>query len=232
MTFTTITAARPDSASVAGRFRFERIAGIAGVFTVAAGVAQLLIAGVQPGLGASADTVVAFFAKDVDAHKIGVVMSAVLGIPISVFFVGVHRTLTAADRARESSWATLFLVGAIMLSATAGMSEGLYATAVLRRGEGLAPETLRMLNDGSQIARATFGVWIAVALGSVAAATFHHGIRARWYGWFCAAAALLGVLAVIDTVSTGTDGVFAQLAFGIGVIVWLTITSVLMLRDN
>ena len=231
MTSTTIAPARPVAAPVEGRFRFERIAGIAGLVSIAAGVAQMLIAGEQPGLGASADAVASFFASDVDAHKIGVVIAALLALPLSVFLVGVYRTFAAADRARDTSWATLFLLGAIMMSATAGMSEGLYATAALRHGDGLAPETLRMLNDASQIALATLGVWIAVTVGSIAAATFLLGVRARWYGWFCSLAAVLGVLAVIDTVSTGTDGIFAQLAFGF-TIIWLLITSVLMLRDN
>jgi len=85
---------------------------------------------------------------------------------------------------------------------------------------------------GSQIAHAGLGVWIAVAIGSVAAATFQHHIRATWYGWLCTLAAGFGVVAVIDTVSTTTGGLFAQLAFFAGFIEWTITTSILMLCDN
>jgi hypothetical protein len=124
----------------------------------------------------------------------------------------------------------VFLYGAVMMSATAGLSEGLFAIPVLREG-AFEPSTLRALNDGSQIAFATVGVWAAVAIGSVAVATFQHRIRAAWYGWVSLLAAVLGVLGVIDTVSTTTGGVFGQLAFFAGFVAWTVVTSILMLRD-
>jgi hypothetical protein len=37
---------------------------------------------------------------------------------------------------------------------------------------------------------------------------------------------------VVDTVSTTTSGAFAEVAFGIGVVVWMTVTSVLMIREH
>lgn len=211
---------------------FQRIAGAAGLLTVAVGVVQLLVVGNTPGIDDSAHQVAAYFATDSAAHRFGVAIAALLAIPITVFFVGVYRTLARGDRLHDGSWATLFLYGAVMLSATEGVSEGLYAIPVLRNGEGLGPEIVRTLNDGSLIAHATLGAWLAVTLGAVAVATFQYGIRARWYGWLCTAGALLGVLAVIDTVSTGTNGVFADLAFLFGLIVWMVATSILMLRDE
>jgi hypothetical protein len=231
---TTIDPARagihvPASRHVAG---FHRIAGFAGLVAIAVGVTQALIVGSTPGLGDSASEVAAFYATNLDAHRVGVVATALLGIPLAVFMVGVHRTLAIADRTRDTSWATVFLYGAIMMSVTAGLTEGLFAILALRGGAGLDPNTVRALNDGAQIAGATLGVWIAVAIGSVAAATFLNRIRPTWYGWLCGIAAVLGALAVVDTVSTSTGGAFAQLAFFFGVIVWVTATSILLLRDR
>jgi hypothetical protein len=40
------------------------------------------------------------------------------------------------------------------------------------------------------------------------------------------------VLAVVGTRSTTTGGAFAQVAFGIAVVGWMTVTSVLMIRDR
>ena len=45
-------------------------------------------------------------------------------------------------------------------------------------------------------------------------------------------AAVLGVLAAIDTVSTATGGIFANLVFGAGLVLWTVVTSVLTLRSN
>jgi hypothetical protein len=56
--------------------------------------------------------------------------------------------------------------------------------------------------------------------------------RARWHGWFCRLAAVLGVLAAIDIVSTATRGIFANLVFGAGLVLWTVVTSVLTLRSN
>jgi hypothetical protein len=43
---------------------------------------------------------------------------------------------------------------------------------------------------------------------------------------------VLGALSVIDTVSTTTGGVFAQLAFLAGFLGWVIASSILMLRER
>lgn len=211
---------------------FQRLAGLAGLSVIAVGVTQMVVVGNTPVLGASAKEVAAFFAANGSANRIGVVLSAGLGIPIAIYMVGIHRTISAADRVADSSWSTLFLFGAIMMSVTAGLAETLFAIAALRDGAGMDPGTLRALNDGYQIGHATLGVWTAVATGSVAVATFRYRVRSTWYGRLCTLCAVFGVLAVIDTVSITTSGIFANLGFLVGVIVWIAVSSVLMLRDK
>ena len=230
MATTTIHSAA--SSTAADRLSFSRLAGIAGLSSVVVGGAQASVVGEIPGLGASTAEVVDFFAGDSTALKIGVVVPALLAIPIAVFMIGVYRTLAVGDRENDSYFAPLFLYGSLMMSASAGISEGLFGLLALRGGEGLAPETIRMVNDGSQIASATIGVWAAVAFGAVAAATFLNKVRPAWYGWFTAAAAVLGALSVIDTVSTSSGGIFAFLAFFGGFILFTIVTSILMIREH
>ena len=215
-----------------GGVSFPRLAGIAGLSAVVAGIVQGVIVGEIPGLGASTDEVVEFFAGDSTALKIGVAVPALLAIPIAMFFIGVYRTLAIGDRGKDSYWAPLFLMASIMMSAQAGIMEGLFGALALRGGEGVDAETVRLVNDGSQIASATVGVWAAVALGAISAATFINKVRPAWYGWFTAVAAVLGALSVIDTVSTSTGGIFAFLSFFFGFILWMIITSILMLRES
>lgn len=94
----------------------------------------MIAAGSESGLGASSPKVAAYFAADGSAHRLYVVLAALVAVPLAVFMVGVHRTLTAADRVCDTSWATLFLYGAAMMSATAGMAESLYGILTLRSG--------------------------------------------------------------------------------------------------
>jgi len=222
----------PQADSLARGVPFQRIAGIAGLLTLALGICQLVAVGIAPGLSASATEVADYFGTNGTAHSIAVVLAALIGIPMVVFLVGIYRTLAASDREMNTSWSTVFLYGAVMMSATAGAREGGYAILALRGGQDLSPETLHVLNDAMLIASATLGVWIAVAVGSVAVATFQHHARPAWYGWLSALGALLGALSVIETVSTSTGGIFATGSFAVGVIIWATVSSVFMLRDT
>lgn len=227
MTTPTLSIGAPElDAPTVERIDFRRIAGVAGLVAIAVGVTQTVVVGDIPAVGDSAERVAAYYATDRGAHSFGVVAAALLGIPIALFLVGVHRTL------RSTAWATAFLYGAVMMSVTAGAAEALRGMLALRGGAGLDAEVVRTLNDGALVADATLGVWIALATGSVAAATFLDRVHPRWYGWLCLVAATLGVLAVIDTVSTTNGGALAQLAFGVGVIVWTTVSSLLLIRGR
>lgn len=129
----TTTAATPVAAtSAGGGISVPRIAGIAGLSAFVVGMAQGFIVGEIPGVGASTEEVVDFFAGDSTALKIGVVVPALLAIPIALFFMGVYRTLKIGDRANDTYWAPLFLLAAAMMSAQAGISEGLFGILALR----------------------------------------------------------------------------------------------------
>jgi hypothetical protein len=62
----------------------------------------------------------------------------VLSVLLAVYMIGVYRTLAAADRTRNGPWPMVFLCGAMMMSATAGLQETLYAVLALDGGAGFA----------------------------------------------------------------------------------------------
>lgn len=207
---------------------FRRIAGIAGVTAVAVGLITMPLMGSAPGLGASAEEVSAYFASNGDLHRATVVIGALLGIPIVLFFAGVHRALAAGRGRPAEGWATVFLYGAIMMSATAGLREALYALGVRYADGDPDPGVLALLSDGANIAGATLGVWLAVTVGAVGVAA----VRAqapRWYAGLCGLVALIAVVSIIDTVSVSTGSALAGAAFA-GFILWMLTSAVVMLR--
>src|SRR6185369_3431037 len=107
MTNTMLGSTRPQTRIDSRPVRFSRFAGIAGLLAVAVGVVQAVSLGTTPGLDDSAASVTAYFADNSSGHKVGVVIAALLAIPLALFFVGVYRTLVAADRTRGSVWAPL-----------------------------------------------------------------------------------------------------------------------------
>ncbi len=170
----------------------------------------------------------AYFAHDASPHRIAVVFAALLSIPISIFFVGVHRSLASAQGRSVTGWTTAFLYGAIMMSATAGLKEALYAIAVRYADTQPDPAVLRLLSDGSQIVAATLGAWMALAVGSVAVVALR-GATARWYSWLTGVVAFAAVVSVVDTVNTSTGSGLASLAF-VGFVVWMLASSIVMVR--
>ena len=80
---------------------------------IAVGLTQVVLVGNPPVLGASAAEVSGYFATNGTAHRMGVVIAALLAVPIAIYMVGVHRTLAAVDRTVNTSWSTLFLYGAL-----------------------------------------------------------------------------------------------------------------------
>jgi hypothetical protein len=208
---------------------FRRIAAIAGIASVTIGATAFPVLGSVPTLGDSATKVAEYFAGSGGLHRAAVVIAALLGIPIAIFFCGVYRSLGSSRGRSGSAWSTAFLFGAIMMSATAGLREALYAFAVRYAETQPDPAILRVLNDGSQIAGATLGAWTALAVGSVAVAALRSGTAARWYWWFSGIVATVAAVSVVDTVSTSTGGALATLVFPV-TLAWILATGIVMLR--
>lgn len=76
-------------------------------------------------------------------HKVDAVLSVLIAVPLTVYTIGVYRTLAAAGRTRNGPWPMVFLHGAKMMSAIAGLQETLYAMLALHGGAGLAVRRCR-----------------------------------------------------------------------------------------
>jgi hypothetical protein len=208
---------------------FRRVAAMAGIGAVVVGMTTIPLMGSAPRLGDSADVIGAYFAGNADPHRLAVVAAALLAIPIAIFMAGVYRSLVAGSGRSSTGWAAVFLYGAIMMSATAGMREALYALGVRYAATSPDPGVLALVSDASSIAGATLGAWIAVALGAVCIAALRTPNAQRWYAGLSGLVAAIGVISVIDTISTSTGGAVADAAFG-GFILWMITSAIVMLR--
>lgn len=217
----------PDTAHEPDGFR--RVAAVAGIAAVAVGMVTIPLMGSAPVLGDSAEDIGAYFAGNADLHRPAVVIAALLAIPIVLFFAGVHRALVVSSGRSASAWATVFLYGAIMMSATAGLKEALYAVAVRYAATDPDLGVLAVLSDSSAIAGATLGAWLAVTVGAVGIAAWRDRTAPRWYSGLCCLVAGLAVVSVIETVSTSTGGALSGAAFG-SFILWMLTSAVVMLR--
>jgi hypothetical protein len=208
---------------------FRRLAAISGIVTVIVGMFTGVLAGSVPMLGDSTAEIAEYYSNNLGAHRLVVLLGALLAIPITVFLIGVYRSMSNADVPNRTAWAAVFMYGAVMSSATAGLREALYAMAVSSGSAGLESATLQVLSNGANIAGATLGAWFAVMFGGLAIVVFQSNRPSRWYGSLVAVVAILGVLSVVDTVSTSTAGIFATLSFA-GFVVWMLVTAIVMLR--
>ena len=75
---------------------FQRAAGIADLVAIAVGLAALLAGGGVPGLGTSPAKLAAYFAANSSAHKVDVVLSVLIAVPLTVYMIGVYRTFATA----------------------------------------------------------------------------------------------------------------------------------------
>jgi hypothetical protein len=208
---------------------FRRVAAIAGIAAVVAGMVTIPLMGSAPALGDSAEDIGAYFAGNADLHRPAVVIAALLAIPIVLFFAGVHRALVVSSGRSASAWATVFLYGAIMMSATAGLKEALYAVAVRYAATDPDLGVLALVSHASSIAGATLGAWLAVTVAAVGIAAWRDRTAPRWYAGLCCLVAGLAVVSVIETVSTSTGGALSGAAFG-SFILWMLTSAVAMLR--
>jgi hypothetical protein len=208
---------------------FRRVSAVAGIAAVAVGMVTIPLMGSAPVLGDSAEDIGAYFADNADLHRPAVVIAALLAIPIVIFFAGVHRALVVSSGRSASAWATVFLYGAIMMSATAGLKEALYAVAVRYAATDPDLGVLALVSHASSIAGATLGAWLAVTVGAVGIAARRDRTAPRWYAGLCFLVAGLAVVSVIETVSTSTGGALSGAAFG-SFILWMLTSAVVMLR--
>ena len=92
------------------------------------------------------------------------------------------------------------------MSATAGLKEALYGLAVHYSTTEPDPGVLALISDGSNIAGATLGAWLAVAVGAGTIVAMKAPRAPRWYAGLSAIVAghAGGLRTGLHTRTTGT----------------------------
>lgn len=208
---------------------FNRLAAIAGFLFVALAIAHVLT-GAPPAPDANGDDILRFISTDEGMHKAQVIVSVLGGLPLAVFVAGLLIPFRVSDQLHDEAWATSTLIGAILLMSSIAAGDSVLYGLFLRGGEGLDPAGARAFWDIQHVAYAGAGLAVAVMMGSASVPVIRHKVFPRWHGWLSMLLAILGVLTVIDMVTTATGGAFDSLATLGFAIVWVLATSILLYR--
>ncbi len=211
---------------------FQRTAATSGFILVILLVINGVLLGNVPLAGDDIDEIEDYVTNDVGLHKTALFIGVIV-LPFAIaFFAGVFHLLKNSDQERNETWAAAALASAILVAASAGIGDTLYAALIFRGGDGLDPSATRALYDIQAVAYASVGIALTALALSVAIPTLMHGILPSWYGILGLVIAALGVLSTFGMVLDSNTGSFlggtAFVSFG----VWALVTSVLMYRQE
>src|SRR5437588_1242034 len=195
--------------------RWERLAPLSGVLSVAIIVAVFAIGGSTPEEHDSAAKVQAFYIKHHDKHA-ALAFILALAVPFLLFFVSSLRS-DLRRAGGTGQLANAAFAGGVL----AAVGFGILASVHLALAESAAhartigtTQTLNVL-DGNDFIPAVAGV--ALLLFAAGASAIRHGGLPKWLGW-------VGI--VIGVVAFTPAGFFAFLAGGL----WVLIVSLLLTR--
>jgi hypothetical protein len=224
------TAAEHTGSAGGGSFR---LAGRAGVLSVALGVAGLILDQMWtfPATGATGADVARF----VDAHRPALLLAMVLNACVVglwlVFGAGIWRWLRDST-AGESDLSTCFLVGLVSFVTLLLAGFTSFFLLVYRAPEASDP---RLLYDFGFALLAISGVPTALALGAYATHAFRDARLPTWSTWIATVAALAHLLLLCSLVIRSG---FFSLTGGVTIAIpgtlfaWILATSVLLLRQS
>lgn len=211
---------------------FNRLAGIAGLVFVAIALAILVISGSQPAPGAEVDDIIEYLSRDDTLRDVNALLSAVGLLPLAVFVAGLLIPFRASDREHGEGWATSILIGVVALTASIAVHEGAFYALSYRGASGLDGGVVLGLWDVVFVTGSAAAFSMAVIAVSTAVPVLKHKVWPTWHGWLSILVVALGVLALIDTVSPDSAGAFSGLTFLGFTVVWITATSILLLRAS
>jgi hypothetical protein len=209
-----------------------KLAGLAGLVSIALGVAGVIIDEMWtiPGTGANAGELAGF----VDAHRSALLVAVILtaaGVALWLIFgVGVWVWMRETASGGESFLSACFLVGLVSFVTLLFAGFTSFLVLVYRAP---APSDPRLLYDLAFGLLAMSGVPTALALGSYAAHVFRDGRLPGWTAWIAVVAALanLGLLASL-VVRSGFFSLEGGVIIAIPgtLFVWVLATSIVLLR--
>lgn len=206
---------------------FRRMAGIAGIAMVVLMVGSFVAFGEPPSASASADDIAKYVA-DSDGFLIGNALTA-LGVALMLPFVaGFSAPFLASDRDHGEGFGTL-IAGSLFVSAAGiGIAAAGFAALGLRI-EQFEGGSVRALWDGGNAIYGFSMLMLLPAAGGAAMGIMKHGLLPRWFGYLSVVVALLGLTAIPGFLTDGEGGT-AVLGGFLGLLVWILVASILMMR--
>jgi hypothetical protein len=210
---------------------FKRMAGWAGLITVAFFILNLVLQGSFPAPEDSVDDISKYLANDIGMHKLGLLFSVLAAVPVVVFFAGFLIPFFRSDRENGEAYGIVIFAGALLFGAAGTVINTAYGAVVLRGGDGLDTPTVRGLWDLQQVAAGAAGVAFTVFGVGVAMAVFRRHVMADWVGWAATLLAASGVLGLITLTNEGNVALVGFVPF-IGFLLWTLAVSISMVRSG
>jgi hypothetical protein len=222
------TTAIPSSASLSTGAFWERLWRMSGIISVALFIAAYLVYGHQPQVGASAETLAAFYDRDRTRILVAAVLSGNAILFLLWFAAALRATLADAgqDGWGAAATASSAVVGGLSLLLTSVGAALAYATAgsgnVLASGLNdfaWAGAVLTSFPRAMLIMAGTFGLWRSGLISNV---LFGAGVTA----------VVLGVLGGTTWLSGGfwaPDGAYTRFIFPIVCLGWIVVVSRVLL---
>lgn len=206
---------------------FRKMAGVIGLVLVALIVASFATYGEPPSASAPADEIAQYVA-DTDAYLAGGLVTALAAALMLPFIAGFTLPFFSSDREHNEAFGFVIAGSFLLSAASIGIAAALLAALGLRI-EQFEGGSVRALWDGGN---AIYGFGILLLFpgaGAAAMAILKHGLMPRWFGYLSGLVALLGLTAVPGFLTDGDAGM-AVLGGFIGMLVWVLVASILMLR--
>ena len=210
------------------KHRWEQMGAAGGILFVALQVASqalIQVGGSEPAFDAPAAEIETFFMnRNMQLAQIGGFLSVLSIIAFSWFLGALWARLRRTEG--EPAWLSLVAFASGLAGITAILASGGWELALLRLGDGLEAETVRLLFDLGNFTFAAFWVALAGMLLATGVVAIRDGALPRWLGWYglVVAVALLAARAVWFPAS-GTKFLPYALFW-----VWLIAASVALIR--
>lgn len=209
---------------------FRRMAGFAGLLSVVLFFAGFALYGSQPGTDASAAEVAAYIAGT-DTFGLGSAMSALAALFMLVFFVGFAIPFKAADKEHGEGFGTVIVASSVVAVALMGAGASLFG-ALANRLDGLGEAGLWAMWDGGNALFSFAILTFFIGGGAAAIAIMRHGVMAKWFGILTAIVAVAALGGLVPFFTDGAGVVVGVLVGYLGIVVWLLVGSILMVRKE
>ncbi len=209
---------------------FNRMAGVAGLMSVVFFVVGFALFGAQPNPDATAAEIAAYI-TDTGTYEYANAVTALATLFMLVFFVGFARPFKAADREHGEGFGTVIVASSVVAVTLMGAGASMFGI-LAHRLDGLGESGLWVLWDGGNVLFAFAILSFFIGGGAAAVSIMRHGVMAKWFGMLSAIVALAALGGLVPFFATGSAVVVGVLVGYLGIMVWLLVGSILLVRKG